>query len=197
MLRIRSAVAVVAAVAAFATATAVRAQCTPNWLLPDGLGVDGDIHCALAWDPDGAGPIGPRLVLGGTFTRCGGVAANRLAVVDLATRTVVALGSGANATVRSLAVGPSNELYVGGAFTAIDGVSATAFADEAGISANNAGVRLHRAHRALKARVREVCTTCADHGCSPCSCLPSPTTADAAPAAQVQPHCKTPASSSS
>lgn len=128
MIRMRSVVAVAAAVVAFVTAGAVRAQCTPSWQLPDGLGVDGDIHCALAWDPDGAGPIGPRLVLGGTFTRCGGVAANRLAVVDLATRSVAALGSGANATVRSLAVGPNHELYVGGAFTAIDGVPATGVA---------------------------------------------------------------------
>jgi RNA polymerase sigma factor (sigma-70 family) len=79
----------------------------------------------------------------------------------------------------------------------LDGVSATAFAHEVGISANNAGVRLHRAHQALKARVREVCTTCADHGCSPCSCGAGPTAADPARAAQVQPHCKAPASSSS
>jgi RNA polymerase sigma-70 factor (ECF subfamily) len=55
----------------------------------------------------------------------------------------------------------------------LDGVSPTAFARESGISPNNAGVRLHRAHRALKARVREVCSTCADHGCRPCSCAPA------------------------
>ena len=54
----------------------------------------------------------------------------------------------------------------------LDGISPTAFAAETGISANNAGVRLHRAHKALKERVREVCNTCADHGCSPCSCRP-------------------------
>jgi RNA polymerase sigma factor (sigma-70 family) len=54
----------------------------------------------------------------------------------------------------------------------LDGLSPTAFALESGISPNNAGVRLHRAHRALKARIREVCSTCADHGCRPCSCGP-------------------------
>ncbi|NOT26758.1 MAG: sigma-70 family RNA polymerase sigma factor [Acidobacteria bacterium] len=54
----------------------------------------------------------------------------------------------------------------------LDGISPSAFAAETGISANNAGVRLHRAHKALKERVREVCNTCADHGCSPCSCKP-------------------------
>jgi len=55
----------------------------------------------------------------------------------------------------------------------LEGVSPVAFASEQGISPNNAGVRLHRAHRALKARVREVCTTCAEHGCRPCSCAPA------------------------
>ena len=54
----------------------------------------------------------------------------------------------------------------------LDGITPAAFAAEAGISSNNAGVRLHRAHRALRERIREVCNTCADHGCSPCSCKP-------------------------
>ena len=54
----------------------------------------------------------------------------------------------------------------------LDGITPAAFAAEAGISANNAGVRLHRAHRALRDRVSQVCNTCADHGCSPCSCKP-------------------------
>lgn len=127
MIRIPSAVAVVAAVAV-AIATAVRAQCTPSWLLPEGLGVDGDIHCALAWDPDGVGPIGPQLVLGGTFARCGGTAANRLVAIDVASRTVWPLGFGANGTVRSLAVGSGNELFIGGSFTVVDGVPATGVA---------------------------------------------------------------------
>lgn len=127
MIRTLSTAAAVAVVVV-ATASAVRAQCLPNWQLPDGLGVDGDLHCALEWDPDGAGPIGPQLVLGGTFTRCGGVAASRLAVVDLASRTVAAFGGGANGTVRSLASGPNGELFVGGAFTAVDGVAASGVA---------------------------------------------------------------------
>jgi len=54
----------------------------------------------------------------------------------------------------------------------LDGVAPVDFALEQGISSNNAGVRLHRAHRALRARIREVCTTCAEHGCRPCSCAP-------------------------
>jgi RNA polymerase sigma-70 factor (ECF subfamily) len=53
----------------------------------------------------------------------------------------------------------------------LDGVPLPAYAAEQGITANNAGVRLHRAHRALKRRVQETCETCADHGCVQCECL--------------------------
>ncbi|HZI10106.1 MAG TPA: RNA polymerase sigma factor [Myxococcus sp.] len=43
-------------------------------------------------------------------------------------------------------------------------------AREAGISANNAGVRLHRARQALKKQLERSCGTCASHGCLDCSC---------------------------
>lgn len=52
----------------------------------------------------------------------------------------------------------------------VDGLAVNAFAAEAGISANNAGVRLHRARAALRERVRQSCGTCATHGCLDCSC---------------------------
>lgn len=35
-------------------------------------GADGDIHCMTSWDPDGPGPMGARLVIGGSFSRVGG-----------------------------------------------------------------------------------------------------------------------------
>lgn len=56
----------------------------------------------------------------------------------------------------------------------LDGVTLGEFAKESAISSNNAGVRLHRARRALEVRVRDVCTTCADHGCHACTCTPEP-----------------------
>lgn len=52
----------------------------------------------------------------------------------------------------------------------VDGLSVQAFASEAGISANNAAVRLHRAREALRKRVTVSCGTCADHGCLDCTC---------------------------
>jgi RNA polymerase sigma factor (sigma-70 family) len=44
------------------------------------------------------------------------------------------------------------------------------FAAEAGITANNASVRLFRAREALRKQVRASCGTCAEHGCLECSC---------------------------
>jgi RNA polymerase sigma-70 factor (ECF subfamily) len=52
----------------------------------------------------------------------------------------------------------------------LDGAALKAFADEQGITANNAAVRLHRAHQALKRQVTESCGTCAEHGCYRCEC---------------------------
>jgi RNA polymerase sigma factor (sigma-70 family) len=52
----------------------------------------------------------------------------------------------------------------------VDGLPVQAFAEEAGISANNAAVRLHRAREALRKRVVTTCGTCAEHGCVDCTC---------------------------
>ena len=52
----------------------------------------------------------------------------------------------------------------------VDGVSVQAFAAEAGITANNAAVRLFRARQALKKQLEVSCGTCASHGCLDCSC---------------------------
>lgn len=52
----------------------------------------------------------------------------------------------------------------------IDGQAVKAFADEAGIDPNNAGVRVHRAREALKKSVVRSCGTCAEHGCMDCTC---------------------------
>lgn len=52
----------------------------------------------------------------------------------------------------------------------LDGIAVKDYAIEAGISANNAAVRLHRAREALRTRVIEACDSCTEHGCLDCTC---------------------------
>ena len=52
----------------------------------------------------------------------------------------------------------------------VRGTPVKTFAEEKGLSANNAGVRVFRAREALKKRVMESCGTCAEHGCVDCTC---------------------------
>jgi RNA polymerase sigma factor (sigma-70 family) len=48
--------------------------------------------------------------------------------------------------------------------------SLTELATRTGISANNAGVRVHRARQALQKQVKLTCGACAEHGCLDCRC---------------------------
>jgi RNA polymerase sigma-70 factor (ECF subfamily) len=52
----------------------------------------------------------------------------------------------------------------------VDGISLRELATEAGITVNNAGVRVFRAREALRRRVVRSCGTCAEHGCLDCTC---------------------------
>ncbi|WP_240475306.1 RNA polymerase sigma factor [Vulgatibacter incomptus] len=52
----------------------------------------------------------------------------------------------------------------------VEGSAVGAFAEEAGITPNNARVRLHRAREALRRAVTEYCGSCAGGGCRDCSC---------------------------
>lgn len=52
----------------------------------------------------------------------------------------------------------------------IQGVPVKTFAEQQGLTAGNAAVRVFRARQALKRRVMESCGTCAEHGCVNCSC---------------------------
>ena len=62
------------------------------------------------------------------------------------------------------------------ALQAIDvgGTPVKAFAEQHGLSASNAGVRVFRAREALRKRLIESCGTCAEHGCRDCSCQSRP-----------------------
>ena len=52
----------------------------------------------------------------------------------------------------------------------LDGIPVVEFAREANITPSNAGVRLHRAHAALRKQLALSCNTCAEHGCVDCRC---------------------------
>jgi len=52
----------------------------------------------------------------------------------------------------------------------LEGLSVRGFAEEAGITPGNAGVRLHRAREALRRQVSRSCGTCLTHGCLDCRC---------------------------
>ncbi|WP_434419953.1 sigma-70 family RNA polymerase sigma factor [Nannocystis pusilla] len=54
----------------------------------------------------------------------------------------------------------------------LDGLAVKDYAAEAGITPNNAAVRVFRARDALKKQVARSCGTCAEHGCLDCTCGP-------------------------
>lgn len=55
----------------------------------------------------------------------------------------------------------------------LDGVPVKDYATEAGITSNNAAVRVFRAREALRRQVTRSCGTCAEHGCLDCTCQPA------------------------
>lgn len=103
--------------------TPLRAQqCEPAWRVVDGVN---DIVYAIAmWDPDGAGPREPIVVVGGRFTQAGGAPANHIATWNPATGVWEALGSGMNGSVRALTALPDGDLIAGGEFFTAGGVEA-------------------------------------------------------------------------
>jgi RNA polymerase sigma factor (sigma-70 family) len=52
----------------------------------------------------------------------------------------------------------------------VDGMAVKDYAAVAGISSNNAAVRVFRAREALRKQVARSCGTCAEHGCLDCTC---------------------------
>ena len=63
----------------------------------------------------------------------------------------------------------------------VDGVAVQDYASEAGITSNNAAVRVFRAREALRKQVKASCGTCAEHGCIECRCKPPEGAASTAP----------------
>ena len=52
----------------------------------------------------------------------------------------------------------------------LEGATVQAYAGAAGITPNNAAVRLHRARTALRRALVRCCGACATHGCVDCTC---------------------------
>ncbi|MCR9246566.1 MAG: hypothetical protein NXI31_16150 [bacterium] len=99
-------------------------QCTPLWPASDvAPGASDWVAASTMWDPDGAGPQPPVLVVGGAFHAVGDVAAQKIAAYDLATGTWSSLGSGMNriSVVHALATMANGDLVAAGTFTSAGG----------------------------------------------------------------------------
>lgn len=104
-----------AALFLLAVAAPVVAQCA---LQPTATGrgvpsLDGSADCLCEWDPDGAGPLGPRLVVSGWFTLAGDLPANGVAMFDPATNQWSPLGQ-LDVQVSALVVLPNGQLVASG-----------------------------------------------------------------------------------
>ena len=128
MIRLRSLVCagLPAVLGAFVFVPQAAAQCQNPW--PDVLGVpgpNGTVSELLVFDPDGAGPLGERVLASGAFTVAGRVSAERLAIYDPVAREWAPVGSGSYPADLQLAADDSGNIYVGGTFSDIDGVAAS------------------------------------------------------------------------
>ncbi|MFN8828088.1 MAG: hypothetical protein ACK501_24230 [Planctomycetota bacterium] len=116
-----------ACLAAAGASTLVSAQC-PTTVVPllQRAAIAGTVVCSTLWDPDGAGPLPSRLVVGGAFEAAGSVAAANVAVFDFGTSTWSTLGGGVTSTtgtaiVSALLAMPDGSLWAGGTFTHAEG----------------------------------------------------------------------------
>jgi hypothetical protein len=106
-----------------------------SWTNITTLGSGQTIRAMLQFDPDGSGPIPTSVLVGGTFTTIGGIAANRIAYYTPSTNTWGTIGSGFNGPVNAFALfdfdgnGPgTTRLVAGGEFTTAGGVPASRLA---------------------------------------------------------------------
>ncbi|HEX6811361.1 MAG TPA: hypothetical protein VF384_07050 [Planctomycetota bacterium] len=108
--------------AAATLVTESRAQCSLQAAALTGL--DGAVYTSAAWDPDGAGPLPPRLLVGGSFTTAGGLTANGVAAYDLQTGSWSVFGTGVSGAVYCVVALPGGSFAVGGTFASAGGVPA-------------------------------------------------------------------------
>jgi hypothetical protein len=102
-------------------------------------GANDGVFASVMWDPDGAGPLEQRLVVGGAFTSIEGVAATHTAARDPVTGAWEPLGAGQSDDVTSLVVW-NGSLVVGGTFPGhIDRWDGSVWRDDLGSLSNVPG----------------------------------------------------------
>lgn len=102
------------------------AQCLPQFSSNGPVaGIDGNVEVARMWDPDGAGPLAPRLVVGGTIRLAGSTPVRNLAMYDPATGAWSGIGGGVNGVVGALDVLPGGQLVVAGLFSVAGSIAAS------------------------------------------------------------------------
>ncbi len=122
---------------------AAAQQCM-DWRAVPGMTRADIIEAATLWDPDGDGPLSPRLVVAGRFTVAGwptGIPANNIAMWDGTAWQPLGLGVSGNeqyAAIYTLAVF-AGELYAGGTFTSAGGSPITGIARWNGTSWRSLG----------------------------------------------------------
>jgi trimeric autotransporter adhesin len=89
--------------------------CGPRWLPTDGVpGAAGTVRASVRWDPDGPGPRGSLVIIGGDFSGVENVAASRMAAWDPELERWSAFDAPPTpGTVSSLAVLPDGRLVAG------------------------------------------------------------------------------------
>src|SRR5262245_859812 len=118
---------VLAASTALSMSRTAVGQCQFEWRSGNGIpGVNGPVRAVALWDPDGSGPLGEVLAVGGSFTVAGGALASNIAMWDGAAWH--ALGSGVGnanpidySAVDALAI-YDGKLVAGGHFLFADGM---------------------------------------------------------------------------
>ena len=134
------------AVLGFSTPRLSHAQCAPDWVAgPGARGISGLSYASTSWDPDGAGPRGPVLVVGGDIGVAENLGVNNIAAWDPATGAWSALGSGLNGIVYALATLPDGRLVAGGDFTAAGSVTVNHIAVWDGTTWSGLGVGVNQA----------------------------------------------------
>ncbi len=108
-------------------ATSLESLGSPGVALAQGLSsyAVGATYCSTRWDPDGAGPLSPWLIVGGNFTSIDGVAASNIAAWDGERWRPLGPGLGTQTDpVYALTVF-NGDLVAGGRFLRVGGTNGT------------------------------------------------------------------------